>query len=182
MYLSNGGEKLDSKLHIYNPFGKSGQKCISYSPDNMLDIPSAALPMQWVVCSYSLQITLIYLWCKRTILLFTFPMIVMVIFINTIAGDGIDYDSGPYVVKFPAKSTSATFDVSVNDDKLLETDEIFSLNIGSSSLPRRVFGSRILIFPGQTTVLIIDDDKQGKNLVICFRYLKSIYVCSLELN
>ena len=90
-------------------------------------------------------------------------MIVMVIFINIIAGDGIDYDSGPYVVKFPAGNTSATFDVSVNDDKLLETNERFSLSIGLSSLPSKVFGSRIAMFPSQSTVVIIDDDKQGKN-------------------
>ena len=87
----------------------------------------------------------------------------MVIFNNIIVGDGIDYDSGPYVVKFPAKSTSATFDVSVNDDKLLETNESFSLNVGSSSLPRKVFRSVIPRFPVHTIVLIIDDDKQGKN-------------------
>ena len=102
-------------------------------------------------------------------------MIVMIIFINIIAGDGIDYDSGPYVVNFPAGSTSATFNVSVNDDKSLETNERFSLSIGSSSLPRRVVGSRIPQFPSQTTVFIIDDDKQGKKLLIWFKYLKSMH-------
>ena len=37
--------------------------------------------------------------------------------------EGVDYDSGPYTAIFPAGSTSATFNVTIHDDNLLEVDE-----------------------------------------------------------
>ena len=66
----------------------------------------------------------------------------------------MDYTSGPYTVTFPAGQTTATFDVPINDDNILEGNENFILIINSSSLPSDVtVGS-----PGQATVNIVDDD------------------------
>ena len=51
---------------------------------------------------------------------------------------GVDYDSGPYSVMFTAGMTSVSFDVPINDDNILETNEDFTLTIDSSSLPNGV--------------------------------------------
>ena len=65
----------------------------------------------------------------------------------------MDYTSGPYTVTFPAGQTTATFDVPITDDDMLETDENFMLTI-NSSLSASVFVGN----PGQTTVTIVDDE------------------------
>ena len=72
---------------------------------------------------------------------------------------GVDYDSGPYNVTFPAGVTRAPCDVPITNDIILEGDESFHLIIDSSSLPNGVSGSH----PVLTTVTIVDDD--GKELL-----------------
>ena len=47
----------------------------------------------------------------------------------------MDYDSGPCNVTIPAGQTTATFDVPINNDNILECNENFILNINPSSLP-----------------------------------------------
>ena len=47
----------------------------------------------------------------------------------------MDYDSGPYTVTFPAGVTTATFNVPINDDDILEGDKNFILTIDETSLP-----------------------------------------------
>ena len=69
-------------------------------------------------------------------------------------GGGVDYSSGPYAVTFPAGVTSASFDVPINDDSTLESDEQFTITIDPSSLPRRVSVTN----PGQAVITITDDD------------------------
>ena len=60
---------------------------------------------------------------------------------------GNDYDSGPYNVTFPTGNTNVPLDVSITNDNILESNETFSLNIISSSVPDRVtIGS-----PGQSS-------------------------------
>ena len=54
--------------------------------------------------------------------------------INNITGGGIDYDSGPYTVKFPAGQTSVQFNVLINDDSILEGDESFTLTVFNATL------------------------------------------------
>ena len=71
----------------------------------------------------------------------------------------MDYTSGPYTVMFPARQTTATFNVPINDDNILESNEHFILTISPSSLPSNVTVSD----PGQATVTIVDDD--GKKTV-----------------
>ena len=70
----------------------------------------------------------------------------------------MDYTSGPYTVTFPAGQTTATFNIPITDDRILEGDEKFMLTIISSSLPTGVTRDA----PSQITVTIMDDDHQNK--------------------
>ena len=72
----------------------------------------------------------------------------------------MDYISGPYTVTFPAGQTTATFNISINDDDIGEGDESFTLTINETSLPTNVTRG---IF-GEATVAIVNDD--GKSLSI----------------
>ena len=66
----------------------------------------------------------------------------------------MDYTSGPYNVTFPAGQTTATFDVPINDDNILEGNENFMITISPSSLPSGVFVGD----PDKATVIIVDND------------------------
>ena len=72
----------------------------------------------------------------------------------------MDYTSGPYTVIFPAGQTTATFDVPINDDNILEGNEDFILTIDETLLPTGVTRGS----PGNATVTIVDDD--GKKIII----------------
>ena len=67
----------------------------------------------------------------------------------------MDFTSGPYTVTFPAGQTTATFDVPINDDNILEDNENFILTIDETSLP-----SDVIHFSAghNSTVTIVDDD------------------------
>ena len=66
------------------------------------------------------------------------------IIINTVAllynvtGGGVDYNSGPYNVTFPAGVTRASFNITINNDDVLEDGETFNLIIAEDSLPENV--------------------------------------------
>ena len=81
-------------------------------------------------------------------------------------GGGVDYSSGPYTVTFPAGATSASFDVPINDDSTLESDEQFTITIDPSSLPRRVSVTN----PGQAVITITDNDGEWI-VLICITQL-----------
>jgi len=68
----------------------------------------------------------------------------------------VDYNSGPYLVTFPAGMTSVTFDVSITDDSILEGNENFMLTINQSSLPEVVNTG----IPSEATVTIVDNDSK----------------------
>ena len=68
----------------------------------------------------------------------------------------MDYDSGRYAVTFPAGQTTATFNVPINNDDILEGDENFMLTINETTLPGDVTRGN----PGQATVTIVDDDRK----------------------
>ena len=70
----------------------------------------------------------------------------------------MDYDSGPYTVTFPAGQTTATFNVPITDDMILEGGEDFMLIIDETSLPTGVTRGT----PGAATVTIVDDDRKLK--------------------
>ena len=68
----------------------------------------------------------------------------------------MDYTSGPYTVTIPAGQTNATFNVSINDDMILEGDENFMLTIDETSLPPDVTRGNT----GEATVTIMDEDRK----------------------
>ena len=73
------------------------------------------------------------------------------------AGGGVDYDSGPYTVRFSAGQTSVIFNVPITDDNILEADESFSLTIIiRNSLPNRVTYDG----DGPAEVTIVDNDRK----------------------
>jgi len=67
---------------------------------------------------------------------------------------GLDYDSGPYMVRFSAGVTSVLINVSIINDVIMEHDENFDLTINSSSLPSDV----VVANPHKATVTIVNDD------------------------
>ena len=68
----------------------------------------------------------------------------------------MDYTSGPYSVTIPAGQTTATFDVPINDDDVLEGNENFMLTINETALSPDVTRGN----PGEATVTIVDDDRK----------------------
>ena len=67
-----------------------------------------------------------------------------------------DYIVGPYFVTIHAGETSGLFEIFIIDDKMLESDESFDLNIDINTLPDDVtLGS-----PDTATVTIINDDSK----------------------
>ena len=52
--------------------------------------------------------------------------------------------------------TNATFNITINNDDILESHETFMLTINSSSLPTHVTVGN----PGEATVTIMDDDSK----------------------
>ena len=75
-------------------------------------------------------------------------------YVYHVIGEGADYGSGPYNVTFTGGATEGHFNVTINDDSILEGNENFNLTIMASSLPSRVnIGN-----PAQATVTIVDND------------------------
>ena len=67
----------------------------------------------------------------------------------------IDYDSGPYNVTFIAGEISVTLNISINDDRILESDETFDVTINTALLPINV---DVVNNVRDVTVTIVDDD------------------------
>ena len=72
-----------------------------------------------------------------------------------LTGESIDYNFGPYNLIFPAGITSVSFNVTINDDNILEGNESFILIIAESSLKNQAFMFTAGAF-AQSTVIIID--------------------------
>ena len=75
-------------------------------------------------------------------------------FVSIKLNTGSDYELEPYTVNFSPNMTRMGFDVLIIDDKLLEGNETFNLNINKSSLPESV----TIDDRGQAKVTIVDDD------------------------
>ena len=69
---------------------------------------------------------------------------------NNLIGGGVDYNSGPYNVTFPAGVTSVSFIITINNDNILEDDEEFNLTI----FPNNIITDSI----SRATVIIVNDD------------------------
>ena len=67
-----------------------------------------------------------------------------------------DYDSGVHTISIPIDTTTFKYNVSINDDDLFETDEIFKLEIIESSLHEKISRGEHYI----TTINITDNDKR----------------------
>ena len=78
----------------------------------------------------------------------------------------MDYGSGPYTVTIAAGTTTATFNVPINDDDTLEPDENFILTIDGTSLHTGV----TLGTPGEATVNIADNDRKYNLLFNTMQY------------
>ena len=71
-----------------------------------------------------------------------------------------DYKPETLVVSFKEGTNSASLNISILDDNLLEDDENFILTINSSSLPSNV----IVDNPSNATVTILNDDGRYQNV------------------
>ena len=67
---------------------------------------------------------------------------------------GDDYDSRQYSIVIPAEQTNVKFNVSIIDDVIVETNEVFSLMIIPESLTDQVTLGKF----GRTQVTIVDND------------------------
>jgi len=54
-------------------------------------------------------------------------------------GKGVDYDSGPYKIKFPSGVTKAPLCIPIITDGVLEGTKSFKLYIKNNSLPAVIF-------------------------------------------
>ena len=78
---------------------------------------------------------------------------------NDITGGGVDYNSGPYNVTFPAGEFSVSFSITINNDTVLEDNETFNLIITESSLPGSIILGEIYL----AKVIILSDGKYAVN-------------------
>ena len=66
----------------------------------------------------------------------------------------MDYTSGPHSVTISAGQTTATFNIPIKNDNILEGNENFMLTIDKVSLPPDVTRGN----PGEVEVTTVDDD------------------------
>lgn len=85
--------------------------------------------------------------------------------------EGEDYIFSSFTVEFGARVTHVPFNVSINNDNILEGNETFNLTVNSSSLPSEVTVTN----RSQVIVTIVDDDGM---LIIVFQYYLSLMVAS----
>jgi len=73
---------------------------------------------------------------------------------NNVTDGGIDYDSGPYNVTFPAGQTIASFGVLIYNDNTYKYSMVFNLTIIPDTLPDSVACGN----PCEARVTIVDDE------------------------
>ena len=95
--------------------------------------------------------------------------------INNVTGGGIDYSSGNYTVTFPAGHTNVVFNVSINNDAILEGSEIFNLTISPSFVPSGV----IIDNPDQIIVTIMDDEGSNNEMMDYIYILYYIFIVAM---
>ena len=74
---------------------------------------------------------------------------------------GVDYNSGPYDVTFPAGVTSVSLNITIIKDDLMEDRETFNLIIANNSLPENVTLGETYIFK----VTIINSGGSSKYVI-----------------
>ena len=91
---------------------------------------------------------------------------------NNVTGGGIDYSSGNYTVTFPAGHTNVVFNVSINNDAILEGSENFNLTISPSFVPSGVITDN----PDQIIVTIMDDEGSNNEVMVIKLYTHIIII------
>ena len=87
----------------------------------------------------------------------------MLAFDNVNIITGADYMTGPYTITLSAGSTTASFNISIIDDSVLESEEEhFTLTINSSSLPSGVTVGT----SNSSRITTIDDEGKQNNISI----------------
>ena len=69
-------------------------------------------------------------------------------------GGGVDYDFGLHSVMITAEQTTASLNIPINDDNILEDNEEFKVSIRRFSLTGHVMLGNL----DEATVIILDDD------------------------
>ena len=89
---------------------------------------------------------------------------------------GVDYNSGPYNVIFPAGVTSVSFNIIINNDTVLEYNETFNLTIINGSLPKNFIVGEIYI----TEVTILSDGSSGTttNIIASAGSSSVVFICT----
>lgn len=65
-----------------------------------------------------------------------------------------DYHVGPYIVRFPPRTSVVYFRIPIMNDNIVETSENFTVIVNASLLPSGIYiGDGI-----QTTIIIANDD------------------------
>ena len=90
----------------------------------------------------------------------------------------MDYTSGPYTITILAEQTTGTFDVSINDDNILEGNEDLILTIDETSLPFEVTVGD----PDQATVNIVDDDGKHNYVVVAISFDVDLQIAFITLS
>ena len=90
-----------------------------------------------------------------------------------VATKGDDYEPGPFIVTIPAGETSASFNIPIVDDDLIEEIESFNVTIDLSSLSERL----LLLSNCTLIVTIINDD--GK-LLATYILIDNVAMCNLQ--
>ena len=91
-------------------------------------------------------------------------------------GANEDYFSGPYYIVFTAGMTEAVFNISVNDNDILEETETFNIVINSLLLPNNVTIGEL----DEAVVTILDNDGEVYQTVIYSHHLvhiRGICIC-----
>ena len=73
---------------------------------------------------------------------------------NNVTGRGVDYDSGPYSVTFPAGQTNASFEIPINNDNIYKYSMVFNLTINHNALLDGVARGT----PYEARVTIVDNE------------------------
>ena len=82
---------------------------------------------------------------------------------NKLTGGGVDYNSGPYNVTFPAGVTSVSLNITIINDNMLEYyNETFNLIITEDLLSKNVLLGKFYT----TEVTIVNDGAPGEYALI----------------
>ena len=71
-----------------------------------------------------------------------------------LTGEGNDYVSGPYIIKFSPGQTRVEFEVPIMNDNTVESNETFMFALNLKLLPAKIIPAN----PDRATVTIIDND------------------------